>query len=127
MLSDKSEHSEVEEDHEHFWSVDKYGYITREHQKEKGFDKHISVDRLIMAGRKRVQKDKEIEEIEAEATALLDAGETLKYDDYGWPKVPKADRCSWRKEYWPGKRFEKPEQQVPSADWSTPDPASSWE
>ena len=45
----KSEFSEVYEEHDHSWSVHRYGYMTRERQEEKGF-KHVSMNSLIKAG-----------------------------------------------------------------------------
>ena len=79
ILDPKSEGSELIEEHDHFWSVDKYGYMTRERQKEKEF-KHVSVDHLIMAGRKRVEmaeKALSIERAEKDLGVLKETGKTV--------------------------------------------------
>ncbi|KAJ9613304.1 hypothetical protein H2200_003246 [Cladophialophora chaetospira] len=96
VISEDSKTSEVSEGNGHLWSVDKYGYMTAARRREKNFDNYVPVDRLIMAGRKREQKAKDVEEIEAEVAALKETGKTVEFDKDKWPIVPKAAKCSWR-------------------------------
>ena len=78
------ETSEVPEERDYFWSVDKHGYMTSDSRLERGF-KHVPVDSLIKAGRRRMESVKE-------AKAKQEAGEEVQFDEHGWPIDAKRDK-----------------------------------